>query len=341
MRKLLLISIGFVLAVLLSGCDVYVWPERESGDALSFSASQGALTRATSPVQPDASDYLISPGREIAVFGTITRSGKDDYTLFNKQVVTCGQDLEWTYAPLKYWKRSGVYDFKAVCPYGTITLAGTSGKRLLVNHSITANHLDLLVASAQRDAATGNTSPVNLRFRHACAAVRFLFKKGSEDYDYSLSSFRLENLRIVGTLDMTADTVTFENWHTSGMASATEVFAWSAATAADRKDIPVSYDAYTGAQWYYMIPQTMAVPAGTARPSVTFSVIFNGEPTPVTTTLPLPASYTEGGQTVEARWEPGRVYTYYINLRPSTVAITVHVTPWDEETLVVDDIIFD
>lgn len=341
MKELRLLSMGFVLAVLLSGCDIFAWPECEGEDVLDFSASQGAMTRATSAVQPDASDYLIAPNRQIAVFGTITRQGMDDYTVFNKQVVTCGADLRWTYSPLKYWKRSGVYDFKAVYPYATSTLAGTSGKRLLVSHSITANHLDLLVASAQRDAATGNTAPVNLRFRHACAAVRFLFKKGSESYDYSLYSFRLENLRIVGTLDMTADTVTFDNWHTAGMASAAEVFAWSAATASDRKDIPVSYDQYAGAQWYYMIPQTMAVAAGTARPSVTFSVIFNDEPTPVTTTLPLPASYTEGGQTVEARWEPGKIYTYYINLQPSTVAITVHVTPWDEETLVVDDIIFD
>ena len=41
-----------------------------------------------------------------------------------------------------------------------------------------------------------------------------------------------------------------------------------------------------------------------------------------------------------AVWEPGKVYNYYINLQPSRVAINVVVTDWDEQTLVVDDIIF-
>lgn len=328
---------GFVLAVLLSGCDIFAWPEREGEDVLDFSASQGAMTRATSAVQPDASDYLIAPNRQIAVFGTITRQGMDDYTVFNKQVVTCGADLRWTYSPLKYWKRSGIYDFKAVFPISANCQAGSSGKHLLVNHSITSNHMDLMVASAQRDVAADGTGPVELPFRHACSAVRFLLKKESAADDYKLTAFKLQNIRIVGTLDVSGEEVVFGDWHTSGLAPAAEVFAWTAATVSDQKDIPVSYDQYTGAEWYYMIPQTMAVAATVSRPSVTFSVIFNGESTPVSTTLSLPDSYNEGGQTVEARWEPGKVYTYYINLKPSRVAITVHVTPWDTETLVVDD----
>ena len=44
---------------------------------------------------------------------------------------------------------------------------------------------------------------------------------------------------------------------------------------------------------------------------------------------------------MEARWEPGTVYNYYINLQPSRVAITVRVTEWDQQELVVDDITFD
>lgn len=335
------IYLGFVLtAALLTGCRKEVVSEET--DALCLVATQEGATRGVSAVQPDTPDYLIAPGRQIGVYGTITRTGKDDFTVFSKQVVTCGEDLQWTYSPLKYWKRSGVYDFKAVFPLSANILSGTSGKRMLVNHSITSNHLDLMVASAQRNPATQGTDPVELKFRHACSAVRFMFKKESATDDYKLAGFKLQNLRIVGTLDISGDAVAFDNWHTSGLAPADEVFAWTAATAEDRKDIPASYDQYTGAQWYYMIPQTMAVTAGSARPSVTFSVIFNGEPTPVSTTLPLPDSYEEGGETVEARWEPGKVYTYYINLKPSRVAITVHVTPWDTQNLVVDnDIIFD
>lgn len=340
MEKVHPVLIGFVLAVLLTGCERETWPDTE--ECMCFSATQGAMSRAVSSIQPDAQDYLIAPGRQIGVYGTLTRTGMEDYAVFTKQAVSCGDDLKWTYSPLKYWKRSGVYDFKAVFPYSAICLAGTSGKRMLVSHSVTSSHQDLMVASGRRDVATEGTSPVELKFQHACAAVRFLFKKESADDDYKLASFKLQNLRIVGTLDMAGDALTLDSWHTGGLSPAAEVFSWTAATSADRKEIPSSYDAYTGYTWYYMIPQTMAVPAGTSRPSVTFNVVFNNEPTPVSTTLPLPDSYEEGGQTVTANWEPGKVYTYYINLKPSRVAITVHVTPWDNETLLIDDsIIFD
>lgn len=332
---------GFVLAVLLTGCGKEDLSP-EGTDALCLTASPVAMTRAVSDVQPDSPDYLIAAGNQIGVWGTLTRPGQNDVEVFKKQTVTCGDDLQWTYSPLKYWKRTGVYDFKAVFPLSSTILSGTTGKRLRVSHSITSTHLDLMVASAQRNVATGGTAPVELKFRHACSAVRFLFKKESADDDYQLTGFKLQNLRIVGTLDMTGDAPTLDNWRTSGMAPASELFAWNAATAADRKAIPSAYDQYTGYEWYYMIPQTLAVAEGTARPAVTFSVVFNGEPTSVSTTLPLPDSYEEGGQTVRADWEPGKVYTYYINLKPSRVAITVHVTEWDAEKLVIDEsVIFD
>jgi len=334
--------LGFALPfALLAGCAKEEYPD--TGEFLSFEAVQeGETRRGASVDQPDTPDYLIAPGRQISVYGTITRTGMEDYEVFSGQTVTCGEDLDWTYSPLKYWKRSGVYDFKAVFPRTASILSGTSGKRLLVRHSVVASHMDLMVASAQRNPATQGTAPVELKFRHACSAVRFLFKKESAADDYKLTAFKLQNLRVLGSLDVSGDEVTLGSWHTSGNAPVSEVFAWTAAAASDRKEIPVTYALYTDAQWYYMIPQTMAVPAGTARPSVTFSVIFNGEPTSVTTTLPLPDTYEEDGQTLEAQWEPGKVYTYYINLKPSRVAITVHVTPWDEQDLSVDgEITFD
>lgn len=325
-----------VLLAVFAGCSKEEVPE--SG-AMSFCASDAAVTKVISPVQPDGSSWLIAEGNTFGVYGTIVRQGYDDTQVFEKQAVTCGGDLKWRYSPLKYWKRSGDYYFKAVYPYSADCLAGTDGERLLVRHAINTSHYDLMVASATRNPATQGTTPVNLEFKHACAAVRFLIKKASSSYNYSLTSFKLQNLRIVGTLDITDGNLTLDNWHTSGMAPAASLFAWEAATPAERRSIPISYEEY-GADWYYMIPQTIAVPEGDAHPAVTFSVIFNIEPTPVTTTLPLPDSYQENGQTVTAVWEPGKVYNYYINLQPSRVSINVTVTDWDVQTLVVDDIIF-
>ena len=325
-----------VLLAVFSACskeDVY------TTEGMVFSAGDAAVTRAAAAVQPDGAGTLISAGNRFGVFGTLVRSGQENYEVFEKQAVTCGEDLVWRYSPLKYWRRTGVYHFKAVFPYAAECLTGTDGERLLVRHVVTTNHCDLMAASASRNPATQGTEAVNLQFKHACAAVRFLIKKASATYSYALTQFELQNLRVVGTLDITDETMALANWHTGGTEPEASVFAWSAATTADCRNIPTRYEDYA-ADWYFMIPQTMAVGEGVARPAVKFSVVFNNESTPVVTTLPLPDQYKEGGRTVEAVWEPGKVYNYYINLQPSRVTIDVHVTDWDETTLVAVDIIF-
>lgn len=339
MRRFLLISLAVLTA--LWGCRKELDERQETGVPLQFAPQVGvSASKAAATDQPDASSTLIAPGKVIGVFGTLTRAGEEDVAIFEKQAVRCGDDLGWTYSPLKYWRIAGVYDFAAVYPYTADCQTGTSGKRMLVWHNSTSG-TDLMIAHAQRDAALKDHSPVGLTFRHACSAVRFLFKKGSADYAYHLQSFVLQNLRIVGVLDTTGEDLTVDSWHTTGQAPAGSAFSWSASSAADRKEIPLEYEDYAGAEWFYMIPQSMVPATGYAHPSVAFSVIFNNEPTPVTTTLDLPDSYLEGEQSVEARWEPGKVYNYYINLQPSRVAITVRVTDWDQQELVVDDITFD
>lgn len=339
MKRCLLISLAFLTA--FWGCQKEPSVPAETGSPLLFAPQVSVVgSKAAAADQPDDASTLIAPGKVIGVFGTLTPEEEEHVEIFDKQAVQCGEDLGWTYSPLKYWRIAGVYDFAAVYPYTAECQAGTSGKRLLVWNNCTSG-TDLMIAHAQRDAALKDHSPVNLRFRHACSAVRFLFKKGSADYVYHLQSFVLQNLRIVGILDTTGEDLTVDSWHTSGMAPASEVFSWSASSAAERKEIPLEYDDYTGAEWYYMIPQSMAPAVGYGHPAVAFSVIFNNEPTPVTTTLDLPDSYIDCGDSVEALWEPGKVYNYFINLQPSRVAITVRVTDWDEQSLVVDDITFD
>ena len=339
MKRNLLISFAVLMA--FWGCQKEQDGTRETGSPLLFAPQVGlSESKAAATDQPDASSTLIAPGKVIGVFGTLTRTGEEDTEILEKQAVQCGEDLNWTYSPLRYWRNVGIYDFAAVYPYTADTQTGSDGKRLLIWHNSTSK-TDLMIAHARRDAALKDHTPVGLQFRHACSAVRFLFKKGSTDYAYHLQSFVLQNLRIVGVLDTSGEDLTVDSWHTTGQAPAGSAFSWSASSAADRKEIPLEYDDYTGAEWYYMIPQSMVPGVGYEHPAVSFSVIFNNEPTPVTTTLELPDSYVEGGQSVEARWEPGKVYNYYINLQPSRVAITVRVTEWDQQELVVDDITFD
>ena len=51
----------------------------------------------------------------------------------------------------------------------------------------------------------------------------------------------------------------------------------------------------------------------------------------------LPESYANSDDVL---WEPGKMYTYYIQIQPSTAAITVKVTDWDSYFVGVDDLIF-
>lgn len=328
-----------LVLVVLTGCQREQLPE---GDPMDFSVASSLQTKSPAAEQPDDESFLIAQGNQVRLYGTWSKAGQEDEQIFTAQTLTCQEDLSWDYTPVKYWRKYGTYSFAAVYPM-TECLAGTSGKGLLVRHSLvySANPVDLMVAHARRTVAS-DFSPVELPFKHACAAVRFLFKRASASYSYHLKSFQLENLRVSGTLDTSGGNLSLSSWHTSGLAPDDEVYPWEASTVSDYKEIPLSYDDYTTqAQWYYMIPQRMSPESGYAHPAVTFSVIYNNEPTPVTTTLLLPDSYVEGGVPVEAVWEPGKVYNYYINLQPSRVAITVHVTDWEEKTLVVNDLTFD
>ena len=117
MRNLRFILFGIVLAVLLTGCERETWPD--TGERMCFSATQGAMSRAVSSIQPDAQDYLIAPGRQIGVYGTLTRTGMEDYAVFTKQAVSCGDDLKWTYSPLKFWPNDNdvKVSFFAYAPY--------------------------------------------------------------------------------------------------------------------------------------------------------------------------------------------------------------------------------
>ena len=133
--KRLITYIACALLAVIAGCSKEVLPESDL--AMSFSASDAGVTKAVSPVQPDGSSWLIAEGNTFGVYGTIVNAGADNVQVFEKQVVTCTAGLEWIYSPVKYWKRSGNYNFKAVYPYSAECLSGTDGQRLLVGlHTI-------------------------------------------------------------------------------------------------------------------------------------------------------------------------------------------------------------
>ena len=206
--KLRSIISALLLALLLYGCgkDNTVCI-REGCAPLSFSSSLVAGTRA---LKPDDPTVLLTVGNEASLFGTRVKNDVSE-RIFSNRALRCDAVPDpltpdnpyssvWNYSPLEYWKDDGDYYFTAVFPYSGED-AWIDGDAFYLNVRYqTGSNQDLMVARAYRDASV-STDPVNLEFKHATSAVRFLFgKASSSDSDrYELTSFRLENLAAAGT----------------------------------------------------------------------------------------------------------------------------------------------
>lgn len=298
--------------------------------------------------KPDDSSYLFTEGNQIGVFGSWTSTAGVTTDVFSHIPVICVDNgngtYGWEYSPLKYWRKGGIYDFSAVYPYSVNSQYGSSGNRLVITYSMHADNYDLMVAAAERDLRTDDdSSPVNFTFRHACAAVRFLFCTDSGVNSYKLDNFQLQYLHAVGILVYNNGNIDVSNWNPAEFRSPS-VCEWSAESLDKRMNITTKYEDFgsDAAQngwdkWLFVIPQNLHNDVDGFHPAVQFSVNVNDDTTPVYTTLPLPENYDSS----DVLWKPGYMYTYYVRIQPSTATITVDTKPWDSFYVAVDDINFD
>ncbi len=361
-----------ILGVLLAAaCNSESLPStspEQSGSPICFSTTPVAVK--SSLDVPTEQDYLIAGGNTIGVFATWESVDGVSTNVFNKLPVTCTDNGEtadpryvWDYSPHKYWRNSGQYHFRAVYPYDVNTQFGTDGTRFVTSYSMLADNYDLMVAGADRDLGTADdaddTSPVNFQFKHACAAVRVLFKKGTSDANryYYLNSFEMQNLRSVGILAYEGNDLTVSSWESAEFRSSS-LFTWLASSESERINVPSDYESFksvdTGnwVQWHYVIPQSLKASDG-LTPAVKFSVYvkqYEADGTtlayesssPVYTTLNLPITYKDAdNNTAYVVWEPGKIYTYFVEIQPGYVNVTVEVTDWDTYYVYVDDVIFE
>ena len=232
----------WVLAAALAGCEREALPVPEAGGSILFSASPEisvAATRSSADV-PHGSDYLLSNGRTIGVFATWVDPEGNATDVFSKIGVTY-QDGDWVYEPAKYWRRGGTYYFRGVFPYDVDTQYGTDGTRLVASYSMFADNTDIMVAGYTRDMTGDDTSPVPLVFKHACAAVRICFRKGSGDENrhYLLNSCEMQYLRSMGVLVHDTDDVTLSSWQSAEFRSPS-VLKWTASSESSMIDVPES-----------------------------------------------------------------------------------------------------
>lgn len=323
----------------------------------------GAASKAETADGPSQEGSLLADGATMGVFATWTSPDNISTDMFSNIPVVCRGDavsgFQWEYEPHKYWRRTGTYDFRAVFPYSAVTQFGTNGQHLVVSYSMVSEDYDLMVAGAQRNMTGLDFTSVVLPFKHACAAVRVLFKRAESDrnHRYYLQSFEMKNLNAVGVLVYRGGSLDENAWNLADNRIGT-LYPWSAPNEAGTIQIPDSYadfktiGSYGWKQWHYVIPQHLNASSG-ARPSLQYSIyveryaddqttLLYRSPSPVYTTLELPLTYRDAGNVEhEVVWQPGKVYNYLVEIQNGNVKIDVTTSDWDSYYVYIDETTFD
>ena len=353
MRFRHIVLFSFVFALLFGCGKDNVDNAHSNRKPICFSAYDASVE--TKGLKPDDSSVLLSVGNSAAIFASRKYDVSSWESVISNRSLACTSvtgtppaSSTWAYDPVEYWEDTGQYVFTAIFPR-SLTLGNglsldNSTYSISINYSA-GSPTDMMVARVSRDASV-STSPVNLSFKHATSAVRFLFGKSSDD-DFKLTSFQLENVAATGTFSIGARiisdqelTLSSSDW-AYGSPIAT-LSSWTADDVEHRIAInrpsatndPSKCDEYTPMGWYYMVPQTLPT---TAR--VRFSVSYNGG-TPVETVLSIYNVYDTTNQEYGTTWSPNCVYNYFILLNQSGMNLTVQKTDWEGVQVTTDDITF-
>lgn len=318
-----------LLTVALTGCRREPMPC--TGAPIIFSVSPQAISSSPtkaedlSGVTPPARplDKLTQDGSKIKVWGNYTMNAGANWTnIFTAEPFTLSSE-NWDYThstpgAIRRWVEGADYRFLGAYPADNVNSISASSDQIILSYDM-ANDYDLMVAAKETSTSTQAGDAVNLTFQHACAAIRFIFRKGgNETESYSIKSFRLNNLRTTGTLTQTYDgTLTWApgDLNTDDLYSSTE--QWSMTN---------DYSEFNSGRWYFVVPQDLPS-TGSDLPTVTFSYVV-GSDSPVSSSIILPAT----------KWEAGKLYVYYIAILPDKSTLGVQIEQWDTYLVSVDDI---
>ena len=318
------VLLALLLTLAFAGCRQEPLPE--SGDAIRFSVSDASAVSLMTKAGPTDEGSLIANGSKVKLYGSYDKATTT--SIFGGDDLTCAVDgdiVTWSYDdPIRYWDKQYTYDFRAVFPK-TADIQSGSGTSVVVNFgtSETNGDYDLMVASAPGIKASEQIvkedKTVSLKFLHACAAVRVMFRdenvvvpaEGDPTYNYTLQSFKLTGLRKGGTLTYTGDS-SVDEAVVSGWVpdeSATDLFVSPAGTA---WGVPKDYTAFGG--WHYVVPQQSLDGA-----KLVFTYKVGNEVMPVTLDLKTSAITS---------WEPGKAYTYKVTILAHSIDFTVSCEGW-------------
>ena len=324
----------------------------ETGPSISFRADASAAenvvaTRATKTVKSNLTD------NPFGVYGvhSDTKGGASGTNVFDNSSAlevkfnsASGTSGEWEYTrtgdkPKYYWKRNKYYRFRAYHPYSaSVETGGSDADKILINYRIIQDQYDLLVAFSTRHPATDpeGIERVPMNFKHALSALRFrvAFEKTvDEGTTDELTEFHICGVQAAGMLKYThtGDYLTEKiEWDANAFDSSTPfyqsttqrtfgVYNPGATSSVDPVDI---YGTGDTDNVVFAIPQTCSDPDN-GDTTIHFKTVGGGD---VDNTAVLPT----------LTWEAGKIYTYTLLIRKSSVEVVVSIKDWNEVQSTVD-----
>ncbi len=316
----------------------------QDGLVMSFS------TEVTS-VKSASTDDSSLKDHSIGIYGTVSAvEGGNGLSVFGTSNVTelkyatypSGNGYNgWYYEPLQYWKRNQYYRFRAYHPYDAeVFETGNGADNLVIIYRMVPgavdswDNYDLLTAFSTRFTGGADPfSPVPLKFNHALSALRF-YVTYADDHGYQgkLQDFWIEGLRAYGTMSYT---------HTEENVM-DDVTRWNAQYYYDDKQFFLTNP---GEDFTYSKPVNVYSPGDNTYPPAadTGGLVFvipqtisqdrtDGSGVDWTTVCFKTQKSGEAVNRVNlprTTWEPGKIYTYTLQLGTSSIIIDVTSKDWE------------
>lgn len=313
----------------------------------SVSSAQGGDTRAL--VDDDLLRESCTPAGDgsnesIGIWGefTVSENGQETtFQEFDAEPLTYGsKDVDanfynnWNYAgDARYWESQAVYDFRACYPQGLMTELMTQMNATMFQGGPINTILlqeDILLAAAKVDTRTANlAAPVKLNMQHAFAALKFTVQAVdgfTPAADEGVTSCWLQNKQNAtdlfspsGYLVHSGNSSPVITWYTYE-SSTTPMYVWKhEGVGFDKLNTlyapngGMEGEEYTGNDgWLLIVPQSVK------QETLSFCYTLKNAGSQVFS-VDIPA----------ITYEPGKKYTYLLEIRGSEVELKLTIKPWN------------
>lgn len=236
----------------------------------------------------------------------------------------------WSYGDdLRFWEFGETYSFHAVYPAeitgtgmsvsddGTITVTSFDCSKTGVDavDLMTAVKTGIIYIEGKKP----QPQPVDLRFRHELARLKFTVKSGNTIA--TITGFKLYGVNYKGTLERPV--------------SESEAANWTSLQACTDTDTPFksndSFTFNTTNGWEKVIfEDLMLIPdsedSDLTNANLYIEYHYPGEKADRTATVPLKTA----ASTVD-KWEAGKSYSYTLTIKGASLEMVVSVNPWEEK----------